>query len=121
MPLLCPNFEECKQGALKDLGHIAKFRQKAEAMATCLVETEEEMLVCRSIHGFIGPEYAPGYWAGVGREEEQERPSWARVVSLPRERALLERRLALVSDLVRRMMEESGEPVPILLIPESME
>ena len=121
MPLLCPNFEECKQGALKDLGHIAKFRQKAEVIATCLVETEEEMLVCRSIHGFIGPEYAPGYWAGVDREEEPERPSWARVVSLPRERALLERRLALVSDLVRRMMEESGEPVPILLIPEGME
>ena len=53
--LLCPNFEECEQGALEDLGHIAEFRQKAEAMATCLVETEEWMLVCRSVHGFIGP------------------------------------------------------------------
>ena len=47
MPLLCPNFEECKQGALKDLGHIAKFRRRAEAMATCLVEAKKEMLVCR--------------------------------------------------------------------------
>jgi hypothetical protein len=89
-------------------------------MVTCLVETEEEMLVGRSIHGFIGPEHAPGYWAGVGREEEQGRPSWARVVSLPREGALLEQRLALVSDLARRMMEEGGEPMPIVLLPEGM-
>jgi hypothetical protein len=105
---------------LKDLGHIAELRWRAEAMAACLVETEKEMLVCRSIYGFIGLEYAPGYWAGIGREEEQGRPSWARVVSLPRERALLEQRLALVSDLARCMMEEGGEPVPIVLLPEGM-
>jgi hypothetical protein len=72
------------------------------------------------LYGFIGLEYAPGYWAGIGCEEEQGRPSWARVVSLPRERALLEQRLALVSDLARCMMEEGGEPVPIVLLPEGM-
>jgi hypothetical protein len=105
---ICPVEDECRQIALTETAGLPKLKRLFQGDAPCRVPDMTAVLRCVS-------------YQGIQKRREKAEPSWARVITLPRERDLLEEKLAQLADLIRRVMTEDSESMAIVLLPERNE
>lgn len=105
---ICPVENECRQIALTETAGVPKLRRLFEGDAPCRVPDMTAVLDCAS-------------YQGIQKRQGKAEPSWAWVITLPREPDLLEKELAQLADLIRQVMTEDSEPVAIVLLPKRNE
>ena len=105
---ICPVEDECRRIALTETDGVPKLRRLFEGDAPCRVPDMTAVLRCAS-------------YQGIQKRQGKAEPSWARVITLPREPDLLEEKLTRLTNLIRQVMTEDSESVAIVLLPERNE